>query len=54
MTPEDKKSTRGAEWIAIGLTLGAGIGIVTDNLAIGAGIGLLIGVLIMMIMQKRV
>ena len=30
-------------WIAIGLAIGAGIGVALDNLAIGAGIGIAIG-----------
>jgi F0F1-type ATP synthase membrane subunit c/vacuolar-type H+-ATPase subunit K len=40
-------------WIAIGLAIGAGIGVALDNLAIGVSIGLAIGVALSAVQSQR-
>ncbi|MGQ4659533.1 hypothetical protein [Lysobacter sp. F6437] len=38
---------------AIGLALGAGVGVVFDNIALGAGVGLVIGVVFGLMRSRR-
>ena len=40
-------------WIAIGIVLGAGVGVATDNIAAGLGGGLVLGVAVGVALQRK-
>jgi len=49
----NKKQGFGNTYTIIGMCLGAGIGVVTDNIAIGMGIGLCLGLAFDFWLKKR-
>ena len=42
-----------AQWIAIGIALGAGVGVAMKNVPIGVGIGAVFGVLVAALHARR-
>ena len=44
--PKRKSGSTMEFWIAVGLVLGAGVGVAADNLAAGMGAGLVLGIAI--------
>ena len=50
---DDKKQGFGNTYTIIGMCLGAGIGIVLDNLAVGMGVGLCLGLAFDVWLKKK-
>lgn len=51
--PEGKSNKRLGQWIAIGVAIGAGLGVAFDSIPIGVAIGLCFGVAIGALQSRR-